>query len=70
MLKRKILDSLISWKSSPNKVALLVKGARQVGKTTSIRDFGKNFTRVLLRLTLKEILNSLKPSMEISMLAP
>jgi len=41
LLKRKILSSLLQWKDSKNKVALLVKGARQVGKTTSIREFGK-----------------------------
>jgi len=40
MLKRKILSALNEWKNSRNKVALLVKGARQVGKTTSIREFG------------------------------
>ena len=42
MLKRKILSAFIQWKDSKNKVALLVKGARQVGKTTSIREFGKD----------------------------
>ena len=41
MLKRKILSTFIEWKSNKNKVALLVKGARQVGKTTSIREFGQ-----------------------------
>ena len=41
MLQRKILSRLIEWKNDANKVALLVKGARQVGKTTSIREFGK-----------------------------
>jgi predicted AAA+ superfamily ATPase len=41
MLKRKILTAFSDWRSSKNKVALLVKGARQVGKTTSIREFGK-----------------------------
>ena len=42
MLKRKFLSKLIEWKNSDNKVALLVKGARQVGKTTTIREFGKS----------------------------
>lgn len=41
MLRRKIYNDLSSWKSQKNKKALLVKGARQVGKTTVIRDFGK-----------------------------
>ena len=33
MLKRKILNDLINWKNTKNKECLLVKGARQVGKT-------------------------------------
>ena len=41
MLRRKILTRFIEWKNNPNKVALLVKGARQVGKTTSVREFGR-----------------------------
>ena len=41
MLRRKILAHFIEWKNNANKVALLVKGARQVGKTTSVREFGK-----------------------------
>jgi len=41
MLKRKMTDRLIEWKANPKKKALLVRGARQVGKTFSIEDFGK-----------------------------
>lgn len=42
MLKRKIDEKLIFWKEN-RKQALLVKGARQVGKTYSIEQFGKTF---------------------------
>ena len=41
MLKRKIYQSLLKWKNSANKKCLLVKGARQVGKTFIIRAFGE-----------------------------
>jgi predicted AAA+ superfamily ATPase len=41
MLKRKILESLIEWKDSKRKKALLIKGARQIGKTFIIRELGK-----------------------------
>jgi len=41
MLRRKIEDKLKEWKNNPEKKALLVRGARQVGKTFSIEDFGK-----------------------------
>lgn len=42
MLKRKMYDKLLAWKSQTNKKeCLLVKGARQIGKTYIIREFGK-----------------------------
>lgn len=39
---RKIENNLIAWKESKNKKALLITGARQIGKTYIIRQFGKN----------------------------
>ena len=41
-LKRKIDNYLIEWKKSANKLPLIVKGARQIGKTNAIRNFGQN----------------------------
>lgn len=41
MLKRKVYDRLLSWKNSPSKRALLVTGARQIGKTYIIRKFAE-----------------------------
>ena len=43
MLKRKIDKYLEEWKSSVDKKPLIVKGARQVGKTASIRYFGEKY---------------------------
>lgn len=42
MLKRKFYDMLIEWKHNKNQSCLLVKGARQIGKTYIIDYFGKN----------------------------
>ena len=42
MLKRKI-DSYIREYYEINRTALLITGARQIGKTFSIREFGKTF---------------------------
>lgn len=39
MLKRKVLDNIAQWKQNKTTQALLVMGARQVGKTTAIRKF-------------------------------
>ena len=41
MLKRKAYDKLLEWKNANNKKCLIVKGARQVGKTYLVREFGK-----------------------------
>lgn len=41
MLKRKINEYLIEWKNSKDKLPLIVKGARQIGKTRSIKEFAK-----------------------------
>jgi len=40
-LRRKFDDFLASWKADEARLPLLVKGARQVGKTASIRHFAK-----------------------------
>lgn len=40
MLRRKLTDQLERWKRMPGK-ALLVTGARQIGKSYAIREFGK-----------------------------
>ncbi|MBR2199402.1 MAG: AAA family ATPase [Bacteroidales bacterium] len=42
MLKRKITDYLMQWKATKQKECLLVRGARQIGKTYIIEDFAKN----------------------------
>ena len=42
LLKRKIDKFLVEWKKSSNKMPLIVKGARQIGKTESIRNFAKD----------------------------
>lgn len=42
LLRRKIDKYLVEWKNSEDKKPLIVKGARQIGKTESIRNFAKN----------------------------
>lgn len=43
MLKRKIDDFLLQWKNNPDRLPLIIKGARQIGKTFSIEQFAKNY---------------------------
>lgn len=41
-LKRKVMQDLIEWKSSPDRKPMVLKGARQVGKTWLMKEFGQN----------------------------
>ena len=48
LLKRKIDKYLFEWKNDPNHMPLIVKGARQIGKTESIKHFTKeNYKSVI-----------------------
>ena len=42
-MKRFVLDELQKWKSSKRRKPLIVKGARQVGKTWALQEFGRSF---------------------------
>lgn len=53
VLKRKIDDVLMVWKTDSPKKALLIKGARQVGKTTSIQQFGRRNYRSFIELNFE-----------------
>ena len=41
-MKRNAIQDLINWKSSDNRKPLVLKGARQVGKTWLMKEFGQN----------------------------
>ncbi len=41
-MKRAIYESLVSWKNASNRKPLILQGARQVGKTWLMKEFGKN----------------------------
>ena len=46
-MKRDVFDALLAWKEKTGRKPLVLMGARQVGKTWLMRDFGKrNFARV------------------------
>ena len=42
IMKRFITESLLKWKNSKYRKPLILKGARQVGKTYIIKEFAKN----------------------------
>ena len=41
--RRNIDQKLLEWKISPRRKPLLIRGARQVGKSTAVRQLGKSF---------------------------
>ena len=47
MFKRKIIEKLESWKQDKKHKPLILRGARQVGKTTVVNEFGKQFDNYL-----------------------
>lgn len=48
LLKRKIDKFLIEWKKNQDRKPLIVKGARQIGKTESIKHFAENHYKKMI----------------------
>ena len=42
-MERKAMESLVQWKNSKRRKPLIIKGARQTGKTWIMREFGKRY---------------------------
>ena len=49
-LRRKIDQYLIDWKNDKGKMPLIVKGARQIGKTDAIENFARNNYRNIVEI--------------------
>lgn len=48
LLRRKVDDYLLTWKSQSDRMPLVIKGARQVGKTASVMQFAQqNYAQVV-----------------------
>ena len=54
ILKRKVIKQLEAWKADADRKALLIKGARQVGKTTSVRQFAKNNYKHFIEINFEQ----------------
>ena len=53
-MERKIVDKLIKWKNSSNRMPLVIYGARQVGKTYTALSFGKKYYKNTVYLNLED----------------
>lgn len=60
-MERKVLKSLQQWQKKPNRMPLLLQGARQVGKTYIALEFGKRFfaNTVYLNFEAADTLNAI-----------
>jgi len=52
-MKRKILDSLVEWKDSEERKPLILNGARQVGKTYILEQFGTQYFENIVYLNME-----------------
>jgi predicted AAA+ superfamily ATPase len=52
-MKRKISDSLVEWKNSRERKPLIVNGARQVGKTYILEQFGEEYFQNVVYLNME-----------------
>ena len=52
--KRKIDAYLLEWKESKYKMPLIVSGARQIGKTNAIRNFGTQNYKYFIEINFIE----------------
>ena len=54
MFRRKIYDRMLEWKKGEGSTALLIEGARRVGKTTVVREFAKNEYRSFIMIDFSD----------------
>ncbi len=54
-LKRSILTALKTWKQSARRKPLMLMGARQVGKTTVLQEFGRNEYQSVIYLNFEDV---------------
>ena len=58
MFKRKIQQKLIEWSSEEKHHPLIISGLRQVGKTTSVLEFAKNYKKNVVYIDFRENKNA------------
>ena len=65
IFKRKIYDKLLKWKNeSAGEKALLIEGARRIGKSTIVNEFGKNEYKSCLMIDFNDASNVIKDAFE------
>ena len=54
-MERDVLERLMAWRDSPRRKPLMLKGARQVGKTWALREFGRRAYQNVAYFSLENI---------------
>ena len=52
-MERKLMSELLKWKDKSNRKPLLLEGARQVGKTWLLKEFGKRYFKKVAYINLQ-----------------
>ena len=60
IFKRKIYEKLLEWKNLNGREALLIEGARRVGKSTIVQEFAKNEYESFILIDFARISNEVK----------
>lgn len=53
-MRRTAMEKLVAWKSSDERKPMVLKGARQVGKTWLMKEFGKNYYKSFVYFNFDE----------------
>lgn len=53
--RRRLLADLVKWKESPIRKPLIIRGARQVGKTSLVRLFGETSFKRVVEINLEKV---------------
>ena len=70
-MEREIINDLIKWKESRNRKPLIIHGARQVGKTYIIKEFGKKYYENMIYVnfeTNKELSEQINESIDVHLI--
>ena len=61
LMKRKAMQDLIAWKNKDNRKPLLIYGARQVGKTYLVKEFGEKYFQdtIYINFETNNIINNI-----------
>ncbi len=55
LFKRKVMDDLVAWMNSATRKPLVIRGARQVGKTSVVRHFAATHAKRFAELNLERL---------------